>query len=159
MFWFSSISRDYIPLQEPYQIFVDQPASLESPISHSVNSDGQIYFIYLTSHTALLLFIFIAFRVLDSIMSYGQSKHVIKVNGFNRSNFWESRDINIAASSKKIKIMLHGNYSKYLVAYIPNINVFVFFHIQGLHISACTLSDFRPSSRAGRMASFSLPCI
>jgi hypothetical protein len=159
MFSFSSISRDYISLQEPSQIFVDRPAWLESPISHSVNSDVEIYFIYLMFHTALLLFIFIAFRVLDSSMNYGQSKHVIKVNNFDRSNFWEGKDVDISISSKKIKIMPYGNYSRHLVVYIPKTNIFVFFHIQGLHISASTLSAFRSSSRAGRMASFSLPCI
>jgi hypothetical protein len=156
---FSSISRDYISLQEPCQIFVDWSAWFESPISHSVNSDVQIYFLYLMSHTALLWFIFIDFRVLDSIMSYGRSKHVFKVNDFDRSIFWKGRDVNISISSKKIKIMLHGNYSKHFVVYILNINVFVFFHIQGLHTSASTLSDFGSPSRAGRMASFSLLCI
>jgi hypothetical protein len=84
MFSSSSIPRDYIFLQEPCRIFVDWPTWLESPISHSVNSDVQIYFIYLPSHAELLLFIFIAFRFLDSVMNYGRSKHVIKVNDFDR---------------------------------------------------------------------------
>jgi hypothetical protein len=121
---------------KPCYTFVGRPAWLELTISHSVNYDVQIYFLYLTFHTALLLllFIFITFRALDSIMSYGRSKHVIKVNDFDRSNFWEGWDVDISISSKKIKIVLSGNYSKYPVVYIPNINVFVFFHIQGLHI-------------------------
>jgi hypothetical protein len=76
-------------------------AWLESPISHFANSDIQIYFIYLLSHTVLLLFIFIVFRVLDSIMSYGRSKHAIKVNYFDRSNFWECKDVDISISLKK----------------------------------------------------------
>jgi hypothetical protein len=75
-------------------------------------------------------------------MGYARSKHVIKVNDFDHLNFWEGKDVDVSISSKKIKIILHGNYSKHLVVYIPNINVFVFFYIQGLHISASTLSDF-----------------
>jgi hypothetical protein len=132
MFLFSSIPRDYISLQKPCRMFVDGLAWLESPISHSVNSDVQIYFIYLTSHVALLLFIFISFRVLNSIRSYGRSKYVIKVNDIDHSNFCEGRDVDISISSKKIKIMLPGNYSKHLVVYISNINICVFFHIQGI---------------------------
>jgi hypothetical protein len=104
MFLYSSISMDSIYMQEPCQIFLDRPAWHESPISHSVNSDVQIYFIYLTSHTALLWFIFITFRVLDSIMTYGRSKHMMKVDEFDRSNFWEGRDINISIFSKKIQL-------------------------------------------------------
>jgi hypothetical protein len=55
----------------------------------------------------------------------------------------------------KIKIILPGNYSQRLVGYIPNINVFVFFHIQGPSIFANTLSDFRRSARAASAADFS----
>jgi hypothetical protein len=69
---------------------------------------------------------------------------------------WSS---NSSRSVMKITIMLHGNYSKHFVVQISNINVFVFFYIRGLHISAITLSDFRSPSRARRMVSFSLHCI
>jgi hypothetical protein len=79
-------------------------------------------------------------------MNYDQSRRVIKVDGFDRSKFWEGRNVNISFSSKKIKIMLPGNYSQHLVVYIPNKNVFVFFHIQGVHIFASTSSDFIQSA-------------
>jgi hypothetical protein len=39
------------------------------------------------------------------------------------------------------------NYSQYRLVYIPNRNCFIFFHIQGLHIFASGLSDFRGSAR------------
>jgi hypothetical protein len=129
--------------------FRRSPALFELPISHSVNSDVQIYFIYLMSHTALLWFIFIALRVLDGIMSYGRSKHVIKVNDFDRSNFLEGRDVDISISSKKIKTMLYGNHSKLLVVYIPNINVFVSFHIQGLYAVISKLTYRTIATRSG----------
>jgi hypothetical protein len=74
-------------------------------------------------------------------MSYGRSKPVMKFDGFGRSTIWEGRNVDISISSKKIKIMLHGNYLKHLVVSIPNIKIFVFFHIQGLDISARTLSQ------------------
>jgi hypothetical protein len=45
------------------------------------------------------------------------------------------------------QIMLPGNYLQYRVVCIPNKIVFAFFHIQGLHIFASTLSDFRQSIR------------
>jgi hypothetical protein len=112
---FSSISRDYIALPAPCQIFMDRSTWLESSISRSPASDVQIHFIDLICHTALLLLIFIPFRDLDRIMSYDQSKRVIKVDTFDRSKFWEGRNVNIAISSKKIKIRLLGNYSKHHV--------------------------------------------
>jgi hypothetical protein len=39
-------------------------------------------------------------------MSYDLSKHGIKVNDFDRLNFWEGRDVDVSISSKKIKFML-----------------------------------------------------
>jgi hypothetical protein len=126
MFSFSSIFRDYISLQAPCQIFADRPARLGEPISCSLASDVQIYFIYLTSYTVLLLLIFITFCVLNGIASYGQSKRMIKIDGFERSMLWEGRDVDIAISSKKIKIILPGNYSQRHVVYIRDINVFIF---------------------------------
>jgi hypothetical protein len=53
---------------------------------------------------------------------------------------------NFSRSAMKIKIMLPENYPQHLVVYIRNRNVFVFFHIQGPHIFASTLSDFRRSA-------------
>jgi hypothetical protein len=103
IFLFSVISRDHIALQAPCQIFVDRPAWLESPISRSLAYDVQIHFIYLTSHTALMLMIFISFCVLNRIMSYGRSKRVMKFGGLNRSNCLEDRNVDISISSKKIK--------------------------------------------------------
>jgi hypothetical protein len=46
----------------------------------------------------------------------------------------------------KIKIMLFGNGSQHYFIDIPKRTVFVFFHVQGLHIFASTLSDFRQSA-------------
>jgi hypothetical protein len=43
----------------------------------------------------------------------------------------------------KINIVLPGNYLHHHVVDIRKKNVFVVFHIQGLHIFASTLSDFR----------------
>jgi hypothetical protein len=87
------------------------------------------------------------FNAVDGIMSYNRSKRMIKVDGFDHSNFWEGRDIDSSISSKKIKMMLPENCSKHLAVYIRNRNAFVFFHIQGLRIFASTLSEFRSSSR------------
>jgi hypothetical protein len=50
---------------------------------------------------------------------------------------------NSCRSVMKIKDMFPGNYSQHFVVYIRNITGFVFFQIQGLHIFASTLSDFR----------------
>jgi hypothetical protein len=80
---FSSISKDYIYLQAHRQIFVDRSAWLESSIFCSLVSDVQIHFIYLTSHTALILLTFITFCVLNSIVGYGRSKRVMKVGAFD----------------------------------------------------------------------------
>jgi hypothetical protein len=157
MFSFSSISRDYISLQAPCQIVVNRPAWLGRPISLAPAFDIQIHFIYLMCHTALLLLIFMSFRVLNSILRDGRSKRVMKFDGFDHSKFWEGKDVDISTSLKKTKIMFSGTYSKHHVVYIPNINVFVFFYIQGLYIFASTLSNFGSSLRAGRMVNFSLP--
>jgi hypothetical protein len=84
MFSFSSISRDYMPLQVPCHMVVDWSAWFESSIPRSLESDVQIHFIYLMCHAALMLLIFLSFCVLDSIVSYNQFKHVIKVGAFDR---------------------------------------------------------------------------
>jgi hypothetical protein len=55
-------------------------------------------------HTGLLVFIFIAFRVLDSIMSDGRSKRVMELDGSEHPNFWDRRNVDISISSKKIKL-------------------------------------------------------
>jgi hypothetical protein len=73
MFLFSSRSRDYTSVQVPCQIFVDRSAWLAWSIPHSLASDIQIHFLYLMSHTALLLLTFIIFCFLNSIVSYDQS--------------------------------------------------------------------------------------
>jgi hypothetical protein len=80
---FSSTSGDYISFQAPYRIFIDR-----SSIPRSLASDVQIHFIHLMCHVALMLMIFITFCVLNSIVSYGQSKHVIKVGAFDRRWFF-----------------------------------------------------------------------
>jgi hypothetical protein len=120
---FSSISRDHIYLQAPCQIFVNWSVPFESSISRSLASDIQIHLIYLMCHSALFALILIVFRVLDRIMSYDRSKGVVKVARFDRSKFWEGRNVNISISSKRINIMLSGNYSQCRVVYITNINV------------------------------------
>jgi hypothetical protein len=76
-------------------------------------------------------------------MSYCRSKRVMKFGEFDRSKFWEGRNVDISISSKKIKIMFPGNYLQHHAVYIRNRNRFVFFHIQGLDLFASTLSDFR----------------
>jgi hypothetical protein len=78
------ISRDYISLQAPCQIFVDRSAWFESSIPRSLASDIQIHFIYLMCHTVLLSLTFMSFCVLDNIVSYDQFKRVIKVGAFVR---------------------------------------------------------------------------
>jgi hypothetical protein len=129
MLSFSFISRDYISLQAPCQIFVDPPAWLESSIPSSLASDVQIHFIYLMCHTALLLLIFITFRVLDKIMSYGQSKRVIQANTFDDSKFWEGRTVDISISSRKIKILpypgaiyLCKHFVRFSLIALPDLN-------------------------------------
>jgi hypothetical protein len=67
---FSSIYRDYMSLQAPCLIFVNRSGWLELSLPRSLASDVQIHFIYLTSHTALMLLTFISFCVLNSIMNY-----------------------------------------------------------------------------------------
>jgi hypothetical protein len=62
-------------------------ARFESPISHSIDNRVQNDSIYLTCHTALSLLIFIAFRVLDSMMSSGRFKSAIKFDEFDHSQF------------------------------------------------------------------------
>jgi hypothetical protein len=110
MFSFSSRSRDYISFRVPCQILTDRPACIESSVPCSLVSDVQIHFIYRMCHTALVLLTFITFYVLNKIMNYDHSKRVIKVDGFDRSKFWGGRNTDISISSKKIKIMLPGNY-------------------------------------------------
>jgi hypothetical protein len=77
--------------------------------------------------------IFITSCVLNSIVSSGLSKRVMKFDGFDRSNFWEGRDVDISISSKKIKIMLLGNHSKHLVTPIDSMKSVKFFvvHVRG----------------------------
>jgi hypothetical protein len=88
-------------------------------------------------------------------VSSGRSKRVIEVDGFDRSKFWEDRDVDISISSMKIKIILPGNHSQRPVVYIRNINVFIFFHIQELPSFTNTLSDFRRSTGMASTANFS----
>jgi hypothetical protein len=89
---FSSISRNYVSLQAPCQIFVNWSAWLESLISRSLASDVQIHCIYLMCYVALMLLIFITFCVLNSIVSYDRSKHVIQVGAFGRRWFFCGRE-------------------------------------------------------------------
>jgi hypothetical protein len=39
----------------------------------------------------------------------------MKFYGFDRSTFWEDKNVDISISSKKIKIMLPGNYSQFQI--------------------------------------------
>jgi hypothetical protein len=79
MFSLFSISRDYISLQAPCEIFVDRAAWLESPVSHSVNSDVQIHAISLMFHTVLLLSILISLRNILIPLTYGNSGFAIEL--------------------------------------------------------------------------------
>jgi hypothetical protein len=81
----------------------------------------------------------------DKACSVHQNWQQLKIDGFDHSKSGEGRNVNISISSKKI--MLSGNYSQHHVVYSRNRHRFVFFHIQGLHIFASTLSDFRRSIR------------
>jgi hypothetical protein len=85
-------------------------ARLRDPIARSPISDIRIHFIYLTCQTALLWVILPLSAALSSIMSYGPSKCVIELDKFERSNFWDSRSVNISISSKKIAVILPGNH-------------------------------------------------
>jgi hypothetical protein len=67
--------------------------------------------------------------------------------------------LNFSRSVMKIKRVLPGNYSQHHVVYLANRNCFVFFHIQGLHISANTLSGFRESIHVAWTTDFSFACI
>jgi hypothetical protein len=156
MFSLSSRSRDHISLRALCQILVNRSSWLESSIARSLASDVQIHFIYLMCYTALFPLVFIAFCILDSTVSYGRSKRAITVDWFVRLNFWEGRNVDISISSKIIKIVLTGNYSQHHVVYILNRNVFVFFHSQGLHIFASTLSEIYRSACLTWIADFSL---
>jgi hypothetical protein len=109
MFSISSISKDYISLQPVCEIVIDRPARLALPISLSLGSNIQVHFTHLMSHGALLPLIFTAFRLLDSIMSYGRSRSVIKFDKFDQSKLWESKNVEISISSKKITVLLPGN--------------------------------------------------
>jgi hypothetical protein len=64
---------------------------------------------------------------------------------------------NLSRSVMKIKMILPANYSQYHGVYIPNINVFVFFHIHELYIFARTMPDFRRSVRTAWIAIFLIP--
>jgi hypothetical protein len=70
---------------------------------------------HLTSHTALLPVIFATFRVLYSNMSDDRSKCAVKLGEFERPNFWDRKNTNIAISSMKITVILPVNCLKYHV--------------------------------------------
>jgi hypothetical protein len=81
-----------------------ESAWFESSISRSLASDVQTHIIYLMCHTALTLLIFIAFCVLNSIISYDQSKRVIKIGAFDhRLGFVASQNFH----SIRIVVLLH----------------------------------------------------
>jgi hypothetical protein len=127
--------------------FVDRPAWLESPISHSVNSDLQIHFIYSTSHTVLMLTIFITPCILNSMVSYGRSKQVTRFDGSGRSDFWEDRNVDISISSKKIRLCSLGIISN-TVLFIFEIEIVLFSFISRDDISLeapCQIFADRPA--------------
>jgi hypothetical protein len=97
-------------LQAPCRILIYEFAWLESPISYSIGSNVHRDSVYLTCHTVHLLLTVIAFRVLDSITSYGQSKRVIKFDEFDQSKSWESKNNDAAISLKKIAVILPWDY-------------------------------------------------
>jgi hypothetical protein len=68
----------------------------------------------MAEHTVLLSRVLVAFRVRESIVSYRWSKFVIEVNEFCDSRIWENRNVNIAISSMKIKV-IPTNYWQYHV--------------------------------------------
>jgi hypothetical protein len=129
--------QDYISLQPPRQIFVNRPVWLESSIPRSLAFDIQIHFIYLMCHTALLLLIFITFCVLNNIVSYDQSKRVIKVDEFDHSRFWEGRNVDILIFSKKIKLCSQ-DIIRSTTLFIFQIEMFLFASISKDYISLQT---------------------
>jgi hypothetical protein len=93
-------------------------AWLGSSISEFIDDSVHHESISLLCHTALLLLLSIAFRLLDSIVSYERSKRVIKINEFEHSKFREGQSVDISIYSMKITAILPGNYSQYHVVYI-----------------------------------------
>jgi hypothetical protein len=90
--------------------------------------------LYLMCHIALLLLKFIAFRVLDSVVNYDQSKRVMKVDGFDRSKSWEAGNVDISISSKKIKLC-SLRIIRNTMLFIFQIEMFSFSSISGDYIS------------------------
>jgi hypothetical protein len=123
----SSISRDYISLQAPCQIFINEFIWLEASISRSVDYNARSHSIYMTCRTALLLLTFIIFRVLNNLMSYGRSKGVSKVDKFDRSKFFKGRNVDVSISLKKIAVILPGNCLQHLVVYIRKWMFLIYF--------------------------------
>jgi hypothetical protein len=87
IFSISFMSRDRMSLQASCQILMNGFIWLESPNSYFIDHNVHNNSTYLTCHIVLLLLTSINFRVLDSIMSYGRSKGVIKSNEFDHSKF------------------------------------------------------------------------
>jgi hypothetical protein len=158
VFSISFISRDYISLQAPCQIFAEPSARLGSLISHSIDIDDPIHWTYLRCHAALLLLIFITFCVLNSIMSSGRSKSVIACDEFRHSKLWKSKSVDVSISLKKIAVMLVENCLQGRVVYIRK-EIFASCFRSRITYLYKRLSNFRRSVRADSTADFSFPCI
>jgi hypothetical protein len=110
IFYHSFILKDSISLQGPFQISMSPLVRLRQPIAHSPSDTIQRDVIYPRQNAFLLSTIFASLRFLYIIMSYDHSNFVIELNEFDRSKIRESRNLNISICSRKIKIMLAGNY-------------------------------------------------
>jgi hypothetical protein len=152
----SFILRDYISLQATCQIFVDRPAPLRQPISHSQWSVIHSHLIYPTHNASLLSMIFTSLRLLYIIMSYDHSNFVTELNEFDR---WKSEKVETWISRS---VGWESNYvpwelfTTHHCLYLKS-NILSFFHIEGLHISVSTLSDFCQSAHAASTTDFSFP--
>jgi hypothetical protein len=120
------------------------------PFSQWVHLPGMARFIV----TRTIIFL----RVIIIRLNYGCSEYVIKLNEFDHSDFWESRNGNISISS------MNRNSASWEWFAIPccsysKISIFRFFHIHWLHAFGSTLSDFRWAFRAAWTANHSFSWI
>jgi hypothetical protein len=94
------MSKGYIPLQAPCPILVNGFIWLGSSISLSIDYIVHDKSIHAMCHTSLLLLTSIAFRLLDSVMSYDRSKLVNKVDEFDYSKFCEDRNLDFFGENR-----------------------------------------------------------
>jgi hypothetical protein len=119
------MSRDYPSLLAPCYIFIDLP-----DLNHRFLVPLHLMSIFTEYIVCAILHCYYWYPELFAFLTTwrGMAGPSVwwNVDGFDHSNFWEVRDVDISISLKKIKKMLPGNYSKHLVVYIRNINVFPF---------------------------------